>query len=46
MAEAFKTWAESDSNCNRARLGIDKYNEYISIFTPPNTKPPQDILDQ
>jgi len=45
IAEAFKIWAESDDNNNRARLGIDTYNEYVSILASPHTKPPQEISD-
>jgi len=45
IAEAFKIWAESDDNNNRAHLGIDTYNEYVSILACPHTKPPQEISD-
>jgi len=44
--EAFKAWAGSDNNLNRARLSTEKYTEYISILTSPNAKPPQHIEDK
>jgi len=45
IAEAFKIWAQSNDNNNRARFEIDTYNEYVSILAHPHTKPPQEISD-
>jgi len=44
--EAFKGWADSGENLNHARLGDDKYAEYVLMLTCPDTKPPQHIVDK
>jgi len=43
---AFLTWAESGENTNCARFTQEKYDEYISMLTFPDAKPPQHIVDQ
>jgi len=44
--KAFKVWADSGENLNRARLGNDKYAEFVWMLTYPDTKPPQHIVEK